>query len=167
MRRRSQLFRVTFAVLLSLVMVFSPFTSLAADLNQSEDNSDLPNVNVRVESLDYTITEPTDIQTDTFDVGPYADGGEVLPDTPRAIHAIIRALEESGIDTFDKNEFDLGWGGNYIHGIDGLSEFDAGMLSGWMYYVDNQYAPVGVLDFDLEEGQDIVVFYVQNYMENV
>src|SRR5699024_10615122 len=53
------------------------------------------------------------------------------------------------------------------HGIDGLSEFDAGMLSGWMYYVDNQYAPVGVLDFDLEEGQDIVVFYVQNYMENV
>lgn len=171
MRKTFQRFRVSLVLLLSFLIVFSPFTTFAAQFDQSgvkgEVLSDSPTVNVRVESLNYTITEPLDIQTDSFDLQPYAGGpGEIISDSPKVIHAIIRALEESGIDTLDKNSFDLGYGGNYIHAIDGLGEFDTGPMSGWMYYVNDEYAPVGVGAFKLEEGQRIVVYHVQNYMEN-
>lgn len=173
MKRVHQFLRFSLTLLLSFLMIFSPFTTLAAEINQVQDNKDtvsseLPNVNVRVESLNYTITQPTKIETGSFDLAPYVGGSSsILPDSPRVIHAIIRALEESGIDTTNKEQFNLGFGGNYIRAIDGLAEFDAGMLSGWMYYVDHEYAPVGVLDYELKDGQDIVVFYVQNFMENI
>lgn len=133
----------------------------------SGDSSTSATVDVRVESTDKTILPPTEVTVESFDLQKYVHGNTpIVKDTPRAIHAIIRALETAGIDTQDSDQFNLGYGGNYIAGVNDLFEFDHGPNSGWMYYINHQYVPVGVLDREIVDGESIVLFYVDNYMDN-
>src|SRR5690625_750771 len=66
----------------------------------------------------------------------------------------------------DYDQFGLGSGGNYIEKIGKDGEFTSGGLSGWMYFVDNAFAPVGVGDFKIKDGESIVLYYVPNYIDN-
>lgn len=58
--------------------------------------------------------------------------------------------------------------GNYISGItkDGvtLSEFDNGMKSGWMYTLNGVHPQLGVAQQFLEDGDEIIFHYTDNYM---
>lgn len=52
--------------------------------------------------------------------------------------------------------------GIYIIGINHINEKQAGSLSGWMYTVNGVKAPVGVGNYELEEGDRIELQYTTN-----
>lgn len=128
-------------------------------------------VTVRVETHEKTIVEPTEVEVSVFDLEEYINrnnnGNSAITETPRAIHAIIQALEEkTNLDLKDDSVFGLGFGGNYIQKIDGDAEFTGGLMSGWKYYIDNAYVDRGVLDRELEDGESIVLYYTINFTDS-
>src|SRR5699024_5793256 len=111
-----------------------------------------------------TLVPTTEVTVDNFDLSPY--GGPETTDSPRALHAIIQALQTvDGLDLTDQNDFQLGFGGNYIASIDGLAEFSNGPFSGWKYFIDNQFVAHGVLDRSIQNGESIVLYYVDDFNE--
>ncbi|WP_053955277.1 Ig-like domain-containing protein [Inediibacterium massiliense] len=123
------------------------------------------NVYVRVEGNDRTIVPKTQVAVDKLDLSDY--GITKKFENPRAIHAIIKALESKGIDCKDSEKGLNHGGGSNITMIDGLKVKSTGDKDGWMYYVDHQFAPVGVSNFEIKEGQSIVVFFVEDYNKNI
>lgn len=47
----------------------------------------------------------------------------------------------------------------YIEGIQYLYEFSCGPLSGWMYAVNDEFPSVGVSQYELRDGDEIVLHY--------
>lgn len=129
------------------------------------------NVQVRVETHEKTLVKPFELEVEPFDLKDYINnqnnGQSVVHEETRAIHAIIRALKTvDGLDLKDDDQFGLGSSGNYIEKIGKDGEFTSGQLSGWMYFVNNKFAPVGVGDFKLKDGDSIVMYYVQNFTDS-
>jgi len=128
-------------------------------------------VNVRVESQQQTLVPTTEVEVSPYDLMEYMNndnnGKSLIHNEARAIHAIIRALETvDGFDPKDDQQFGLNYGGNYIQKVGDVAEFSAGPLSGWMYYVNNEFAPVGVADFKVEDGDSIVLYFVENFIDS-
>src|SRR5699024_1667680 len=125
-------------------------------------------VDVRVEGLKETLLPTTTIEVEVFDISPYVTSGNASQyDEARAVHAIIEGLKSiEGFDPKDDNQFRLADGGNYIVKIGDDAEFSAGDLSGWMYHVNNESAPVGIADYKIEDGDSIVVYFVENFMDS-
>ena len=74
------------------------------------------------------------------------------------------------LDVFEAalKEAKLTWendGGNYITEIDGLSEFDNGPLSGWMYLLNGSHSDLGVAERTLKSGDKIVFHYTDDYTQ--
>lgn len=141
------------------------------DVSETKERAPPVTVDIRVEGKDETVVSPTEVTVESFELMEYIDndnnGDSLYPDSPRAIHAIIQALDdETQLDLTDDDVFGLGYGGNYISEIDGDGEFTSGGNSGWMYYIDNEYVPVGVLEKEIEDGDSIVLYYVTDYMDN-
>ncbi|WP_088042314.1 Ig-like domain-containing protein [Bacillus sp. EAC] len=67
-----------------------------------------------------------------------------------------KVLTEKGIP-FTNN------GGNYISTINGLSEFDGGPNSGWLYSVNGIDPNIGVGQYVLNNGDNIVIRYTDDY----
>ena len=72
------------------------------------------------------------------------------------------------LDVFQKALTDAGltWtnaGGNYISQIDGLSEFDNGALSGWMYTMNGAHSDRGLAEQSLNNNDIIVFHYTDDY----
>ncbi len=53
--------------------------------------------------------------------------------------------------------------GNYISSINGLSEFDNGANSGWMYTLNGTHPLLGVSEMKLKNGDVIVMHYTDDY----
>jgi len=128
-------------------------------------------VNVRVETHEKTLVPTTEVTVAPFDLMEYIndnnDGKSLIKDSPKAVHAIIRALETvEGLDLKDDEQFGLSSGGNYIESIGKIGAFTAGSNSGWMYFVNNDFAPVGIADYKLEDGDSIVLYFTENYMDS-
>lgn len=71
------------------------------------------------------------------------------------IDAVKKALSLNGIPyTFQ---------GNYISSIKGLSEFDNGNLSGWMYTLNGKYPSLGINEQKLSASDAIVFHYTDDY----
>ncbi|MGO1372066.1 MAG: DUF4430 domain-containing protein [Senegalia sp. (in: firmicutes)] len=158
--------RVSWIIIFSLILSFIlPITTFA----QAENNKNNYSVKVRVEGYDSTFVKPITVAINDLDLSDYPSIEKSASDydSLKPIHAIVHALEKSGIDPKDPSKFDIGYGGNYIKSINGLGEFDKGQMSGWMYWVDNQYANLGVGEYEIKSGQEVVIFYVENYTENV
>lgn len=125
-------------------------------------------VKVRIESYDKTILPLTDITVAPYDithaVGDNAMGNwYVENDETLAIHAIVKALENNGFDVTDGDKFQFGEG-NFITNINGLEMNSVNpYYDGWMYFVNNEYAPVGVGQFELSEGDEITLFFTTDY----
>lgn len=125
-------------------------------------------VKVRIESYDKTILPLTDITVAPYDithaVGDNAIGNwYVENDETLAIHAIVKALENNGFDVTDGDKFQFGQG-NFITNINGLEMNSVNpYYDGWMYFVNNEYAPVGVGQFELSEGDEITLFFTTDY----
>lgn len=57
--------------------------------------------------------------------------------------------------------------GNYVSSVNGLSEFDNGKNSGWMYTLNGKYPLLGVSEQKLKDGDRIVFHYTDDYtLEN-
>lgn len=63
--------------------------------------------------------------------------------------------------------FTPGYNAYYIRGIHYLYEKDCGTKSGWMYYVNGEYAPVSVDKFVLHNGDDVRFAYTCNLGEDL
>lgn len=71
------------------------------------------------------------------------------------IDALEKALSLNGIPYTNQ--------GNYISEIKGLSEFDNGNLSGWMYTLNGKYPTNGVSEQKLSNGDVIIFHYTDDY----
>ena len=96
-----------------------------------EESESIP-VKVRIEGLGETIVPPMEFDIGVHDIS-HATGetGSSETQEPRAIHAIIKALELSGFNVSDKTKFDFG-GGNFITNIDGLKMNSINPGHGWL-----------------------------------
>lgn len=54
-------------------------------------------------------------------------------------------------------------GTNYISEINGLSEFDNGELSGWMYLYNGEHGETGIADQAVKSGDRIIFHYTDDY----
>src|SRR5690625_2570099 len=139
---------------------------------QTKERAPPVTVDVRVETHEKTLVPTTEITVESFELMEYINrnnnGNSVYPDSPRAVHAIIKALETvDGLDLTDDDQFGLGSGGNYIQSIDDLGEFSSATgMDGWMYFIDNAYVDGGILDRELVDGESIVLYYTENFTDN-
>ena len=81
-----------------------------------------------------------------------------VPKGSTVLDVFEKALTDAGIEWVNK-------GRNYISSINGLSEFDNGTLSGWMYMVDGKYSDLGVSENLLSDGSRIVFHYTDDYTQ--
>lgn len=75
--------------------------------------------------------------------------------------ALQRLAKDKGI-SFDADS-NNSYGTVYIRGVNGLSEFDNGSMSGWMYTVNGTHPEVGVAARYLSDGDVIVLHYTDDY----
>lgn len=69
--------------------------------------------------------------------------------------AIKKALSINGI-TYTKED-------NYISKVNGLSAFDNGNMSGWMYMINGKYSTKGIDEQKLSDGDVIILHYTDDY----
>ncbi|MBB4823244.1 hypothetical protein HNO89_000462 [Sporosarcina luteola] len=125
-------------------------------------------VKVRVESYNQTLLPVTEIDVAPYDIThAVGDNGignwYVENDETLAVHAIIKALEENGFDVADRNKFEFGEG-NFITNVNGLEMNSVNpYFDGWMYFVNHEYAPVGVGQFELKANDEITLFFTTDY----
>lgn len=152
---------------ISFMIVFSLlFSFIAPALTFAEDAPSVDaTITVRIEGYKKTIIPPTEVNIKDLDLSDYPGIEKKAEDynSLKPIHAIVKALEQNDIDPKDKNQFHVGWDGNYIHMIAGLREMEIGPMSGWMYHVNNQHVNQGVGDYKIEDGQEVVMFYIKDF----
>lgn len=68
---------------------------------------------------------------------------------------LCRATQQYGIHM--EYEYTPGFGSHYIEGINNLYEFDCGVGSGWMYFVNGYKPNYGVSKYTLKDG-DVIAF---------
>jgi hypothetical protein len=81
------------------------------------------------------------------------------------------ALKEESMDYVAPAEHS----NNYISSIQAppalegywLAEFDNGYNSGWMYTVNGSHPNVGLKDFELQDGDEVIWHYVNDYLYEV
>ena len=154
MIKRSLSFMIVFALVFAFMAPIAGFKVEAAnEVNYS--------VKVRIEGNDSTFVKPTTINIESLDLSEYPGINKSASDYDglRPIHAIVRALEKSGIEPKDNSKFIISMGGNYIEMINGLA-------GAWMYRVDNKNADLGVGDFKIKDDQEVVLYYVENWEDN-
>ena len=78
---------------------------------------------------------------------------------------LLRVCKEEKIHTSYQGETSIGTA--YVDGIGNLFEKDCGKKSGWMYTVDGDLPMLGVDEFDLKGGENIVFMYTCNNGKDV
>ncbi|RKD26935.1 Ig-like domain (group 2) [Caminicella sporogenes DSM 14501] len=161
-----------FVAIVALYSNQSIFEKLAIKYEEVEDipeETQQPVVDVklyvRIEGNNRTIVPKTEVKVDKLDLSDYGINRKFKK--PRAIHAIIKALERQGIDCKDSKKGLNHNGGSYITMIDGLEQGSIGDKDGWMYYVDNKFVPLYVNEMEIKDEQYIVVFFQEDYTKNV
>lgn len=81
--------------------------------------------------------------------------------TVSVYQVFMRAINEYGLDQ-------KGAQNNYVRSIKGpdgvwLGEFDNGKYSGWMYAVNGMHPNLGLKEWDVKDGDDIVWHYTDDY----
>lgn len=138
---------VLLAMLLCTAMLLVP--AFAADTPTE--------VYIRIEAEDMTLVPRTKISVDNFDLTSY--GAASNPDSARAVHAIIRALESQGLEPATDGTLDVGYDftGGTIKSICGL---ESGSEKSWMYTVNQADPGIGVCGYTPKANDEIVVYYI-------
>lgn len=126
------------------------------------------------ENVSDSITVSFRLIGDTYHTDGVADHNEYMDWIPTTVYTIpqgsavydvfIRATEEHGMKQ-------RGASNGYVKSIQApavlgaywLGEFDNGMKSGWMYTVNGVHPDVGLTDYLLKDGDEIVWHYVDDY----
>ena len=98
--------------------------------------------------------------------------GIILPETEvklkngdTVLSLLLRTCKDNKIHTSYQGETSIGTA--YVDGIGNLFEKDCGKKSGWMYTVDGDLPMLGVDEFDLKGGENIVFMYTCNNGKDV
>jgi len=132
--------------------------------------SNLIPVKVRIEGYDKTIVPLTEINIAPYDIThAVGDNGignwHLKNDAPLGIHAIVKALELKGFDVKEPSKFDFGKG-NFITNIDGLKMNSVVQSNdGWMYAVNNEFAPVGIGNYILKANDEVTLYFTTSYSD--
>ncbi len=70
---------------------------------------------------------------------------------------VMRTLKENKI------HFEADTASKYFEGIGNLYSFDCGEYSGWSYYVNGELPMVGMADYKLSEGDEILLTYITEF----
>ncbi len=151
------------SIVMTLVMVIGivgiNITSVFADEGQLNNIK----VRVRIEANNHTIIPEKEIEVDNFDLKTY--GCSENQNSIKTIHAVIKALESENIDCKDKSKFNCKDG--YIDNIAGVKQGSVCSNDGWMYYINNNFAPDYMNKVDIKNGDEIVVFFQEDYNKNI
>ncbi|MDD6189181.1 MAG: bacterial Ig-like domain-containing protein [Clostridiales bacterium] len=79
-----------------------------------------------------------------------------VPENSKVIDVMVKALGLAGIPYENPT-------GNYVSSIRGLSEFDNGTNSGWMYTLNDIHPTLGVNEQTVKNGDVIVFHYTDDY----
>lgn len=124
-------------------------------------------VSVRIEGYAKTLVPKTETATHVYDLTSDI-GANPSSDKPLVIHAVVQALKEQGIDVTDQtNGLKVGSGGNYISMIGGEKERDITPYSGWMYQVNGSLPGLGVGQYEVTTGDDIVLYFMPDYTADI
>ncbi len=127
--------------------------------------SDSGSVTVRIEGRTETFVAPTEVIIEDFDLTDY---GITNPseDGMTVIQAIIRALEQNSYDPKDSDDFHFGSTG-YMIELCGLAANSYNeYFDGWMFYVNDQYVTVNVNEKVVQDGDSIVVFFTESWLDS-
>lgn len=98
--------------------------------------------------------------------------GIILPETEvklkngdTVLSLLLRTCKDNKIHTSYQGETSIGTA--YVDGIGNLFEKDCGKKSGWMYTVDGDLPMLGVDEFDIKGGENIVFMYTCNNGKDV
>ena len=70
---------------------------------------------------------------------------------------------ETAYDALLATDVDVYGNHSFVTSIDGLEEGAAGPTSGWMYMVNEEMPMVPANEYVLEEGDDVLWYYVDSY----
>lgn len=86
----------------------------------------------------------------------------VMPQGATVYHVFQKALQDAGMTSVGADK-------NYIRSITKgaytLSEFDQGPNSGWFYSVNGKVTSIGIQDYTLQEGDQILFFYAADWTQ--
>lgn len=153
MNKFNKSFQRIMASLMILMMIITliPLNVLA----EGEDKG--VNVWIRIEGNDKSLVELRELNVEASDIS-YVEGLKDLEiNKPLLIHAIVKALEDAGIDVKDPEVFSVA--GGYIGGI-GDYRSESG---GWMYLINDDMSSSGVKEYELNENDIIDMFYVVDW----
>ena len=80
-----------------------------------------------------------------------------VPENATVLTVLEKALRGAGLSWVNR--------GGYIATVNGLSEFDNGPLSGWMYLLNGVYPLLGVAEQSVNDGDSIVFHYTDDYTQ--
>lgn len=87
---------------------------------------------------------------------------EILKENESVWSITLRAIKEHHIHLEYQGSNANYYGSVYIQGINHLYQYDAGNLSGWLYYVNDKKAGVGCSSYQVKNGDHIVWQYTVN-----
>lgn len=154
------------SLLLSLCLIFSIVTPLAPVLaNTGGGGATIIGdfATVQVIGFDRTIVAqvPVAIETSPFDLTQY---GVTTPATGyTALHAVIKALTDAGIDCKSPDQFTCSPDGGFVSKVAGLASFDMGGGSGWMFNVNDTMPWDSIGQYLLMPYDKVVLYYSQHW----
>jgi hypothetical protein len=84
--------------------------------------------------------------------------GQIIPYTEVEITENMSAYDVL-LQAASKNNIAIDGDSSYVSGINGLSEFDCGALSGWMYSVNGDFPNVPMNEYTVSENDEIKLMY--------
>lgn len=91
----------------------------------------------------------------------------VINDKDTVFDVLQRAVKDNNIQLEYEGAADSTFGSAYIEGINYLYEFSCGVLSGWMYKVNGEFANYGCSKYVLKDKDVIEWVYTCNLGEDV
>ena len=113
---------MSFLLIMTMVLSLFPVWGISSVVYAEDSVSEIiVPVTVRIEGNDRTIVPRMELEVTNIPLNDYGYPKVKYGNGPRTIHAIIKALEESGKDPKDKEVFYASWGGGFIETVDGIS----------------------------------------------
>ena len=161
------------AVLLAAVLLTAG--TLATSIQRKEEFFSVPETASNAETMTVSLA----IRCDS--VVPYAAENPAIPADgvilessaialapgSTAYDQLLLAARQNGFTFINKAAADNDYKDAYISTLAGLSEFDYGDNSGWLFTVNGQLAPVGCGACQLHNGDRVVWYYTCNYVEDM
>lgn len=147
-------------VVLSAKVKFSP-----DDKDEKSVSISSINVNIRIEDVNSTIIEPTQVEINSLlvkeNVNYYED---INLEKVVAFLAVQKALQDRNVDTSDKTKFDFSDNGSWMKVINGNNpKTTFGEKASFMFAVNNILADKTVNSFEISDNDNLVVFTEQDY----